>query len=374
MATPGFRMGIEVEALLIPHDQKILPLGKELGDFARQIAKSYNSMRDPKTNYSMRADIGRKYEGVEYQDWVLTDDVTLKGDEKTMYAVEIVSPILKAEPYKSGWRTEINHMFKAINSLCAIRSNRSCGFHVHLSPIGSGWSLQELKGIATAVIHFECAFEVLIPETRRGNQFIRSNRFFGNALLDDMKHSECIKEIQLQKTVKDLAGLMSADRYTTWNFENLKEDYRKGTIEFRQPPGQTHAAGCLSWIELAMDFVQSARRAEWHAKIMTYPQNVSGLRRFVSEGFVDGLSKECFLAPLLNSKDGNARAVPKAPEYDTTLMAKKEKEDKKKNILMEKLKENLKKELKSSPGNETPEKKSEWLQVVFGEISEIKPE
>ncbi|KAK2607014.1 hypothetical protein N8I77_005726 [Diaporthe amygdali] len=347
MATSGFRLGIEVEALLIPYDQKVLPVGKGLAEFATLITKSYNSLRDPKKNYAMRADIGRKYQGVEYQDWVLTNDITLKGDEKMMYMVEIVSPILKAEPYKGGWRSEINDMFKYLNTLCAVRSNRSCSFHVHLSPIGSSWSLKELQGISIAVIHFECAFEALIPETRRGNQFIRSNRFFGNALLEDLQHSECIKQIQLQKTVKDLAGLMSADRYTTWNFENLKEDYRKGTIEFRQPPGQTHATGCLSWIELAIDFVQSARRKDWHAKVKDYPQNVSGLRRFISEGLVDGLSRECFLGPLLNSKEGSAKFVPKAPDYDTTLMAKKEKEDKKKNILMEKLKENLKKELKN---------------------------
>lgn len=84
MATSGFRLGIEVEALLIPKDQKTLPLGQELEKFAALVAKSYNSMRDPRKNYSMRADIGRKYQGVEYQDWVLTNDITLKGDEKAM--------------------------------------------------------------------------------------------------------------------------------------------------------------------------------------------------------------------------------------------------------------------------------------------------
>lgn len=41
-------------------------------------------MRDAEKNYSMRANIGRKYQGVEYQDWVLTDDITLKGDVDTM--------------------------------------------------------------------------------------------------------------------------------------------------------------------------------------------------------------------------------------------------------------------------------------------------
>lgn len=84
MATSGFRIGIEVETLLVPKDQKTLPLGQDLEKFARLVAMSYNSQRDAKRNYPMRADIGRKYQGVEYQDWVLTDDITLKGDENAM--------------------------------------------------------------------------------------------------------------------------------------------------------------------------------------------------------------------------------------------------------------------------------------------------
>lgn len=242
-------------------------------------------------------------------------------------------------------------MFKHLDTLCAIRSNRSCGFHIHLSPLGGGWTLNELKGIAIGIIHFEQAFEAMIPETRRGNQFIRSNRFFGNEQLKGLKHSECIAKILSQKSVSSLAGLMSSDRYTTWNFENLKEDSRKGTLEFRQPPGQTRAAGCLSWIELAMDFVQSARRKDWYLKIREYPQTVSGLKKFVTEGFVEGLSKGSHLEPLMHSKNADLSIVPKAPEFDIALMTKKELEDKKKNILMEKLKESLKKELQNRPGH-----------------------
>lgn len=240
-------------------------------------------------------------------------------------------------------------MFKYLDTLCAIRSNRSCGFHIHLSPMGGEWTLNELNGISIGIIHFERAFEAMIPETRRGNQFIRSNRFFGNEQLKDLKHSECIAKIQSQKSVKSLAVVMSSDRYTTWNFENLKEDSRKGTLEFRQPPGQTRAAGCLSWIELAINFVQSARRKDWHVNIREYPQTVSGLKKFVTEGFVEGLSKCNHLEPLMHSKNADLSIVPKAPEYDVALMTRKEKEDKKKNILMEKLKESIKKELQKPP-------------------------
>lgn len=263
--------------------------------------------------------------------------------------VEIVSPILRATPSENlgRWRHEIIDMFKYLDTLCAIRSNRSCGFHIHLSPMGDDWTLDELKGISTGIIHFEQAFEAMVPETRRGNQFIRSNRFFGNEQLKNLRHSECIAKIQSQNSVRDLAGVMSSDRYTTWNFENLKKDSRKGTLEFRQPPGQTRAAGCLSWIELAMSFVQSARRKDWRVNIREYPQTVSGLKKFITEGFVEGLSKGDHLEPLMHSKNADLSIVPKAPEYDIALMMNKEKEDKKKNILMEKLKEILQKELQN---------------------------
>ncbi|KAG6359876.1 hypothetical protein INS49_010929 [Diaporthe citri] len=213
--------------------------------------------------------------------------------------------------------------------------------------MGGEWTLNELKGISIGIIHFERAFEAMVPEMHRGNQFIRSNRFFGNEQLKNLKHSECIAMIQSQKSVKSLAVVMSPDRYTTWNFENLKEDSRKGTLEFRQPPGQTHAAGCLSWIELAINFVRSARRKDWHANIREYPQTVSGLKQFVMEGFVEGLSKWNHLEPLMHSKNADLSIVPKAPEYNVALITKKKREDKKKNILMEKLKESIKKELKT---------------------------
>lgn len=81
MANPGFRLGIEVETLLVRKDTKNLPEGNELDVFAKALAKKYNEMRDAQKNFSMRADVGRKYQGVEYQDWVLTDDITIRGDE-----------------------------------------------------------------------------------------------------------------------------------------------------------------------------------------------------------------------------------------------------------------------------------------------------
>lgn len=256
---------------------------------------------------------------------------------------------MKASPSQNRWRLEITDLFKHIGSLCAFQTNRSCGFHVHLSPIGGSWSLSELQGISVAIIHFECAFEALIPETRRGNQFIRSNRFFGNPALLDKRHSEVIHEILKQKTVKSLAVLMSPNRYTAWNFENLKEDDRKGSLEFRQPPGQTHASGCLVWIELAINFVQSARRPNWYAQIGDYTQTVAGLQKFTKEGFVQGISQERYMVPLFNSREGTLQKMPKYPEYpERSLMWKKEKEDKKKNILMAKLKEDLKREVKKS--------------------------
>lgn len=140
-------------------------------------------------------------------------------------------------------------------------------------------------------------------------------------------------------------ALISPDRYRTWNFHNLRDGNPKGTVEFRQPPGQTHATGCLAWAELAISFVQSARRPDWHVRFAEYPQTVAGPKKFVQEGVAQGISQEKYLVPIFDSKPGDLTKEPKSIEHpDVQLLKLKDKEDKKKNILMAKLKEQLKKE------------------------------
>ena len=49
------------------------------------------------------------------------------------------------------------------------------------------------------------------------------------------------------------------DRYYAWNFTNLYYGGKK-TIEFRRGPGAEDDKGCISWIELAVSFVQDGKK------------------------------------------------------------------------------------------------------------------
>jgi len=41
--------------------------------------------------------------------------------------------------------------------------------HIHISPEGGEWHIQNLKRVANALIYFEPALEKLVPEHRRGS-------------------------------------------------------------------------------------------------------------------------------------------------------------------------------------------------------------
>ncbi len=90
--------------------------------------------------------------------------------------MELVSPILRYEDL--SWRAELQAMFENIESYCSFTTNRSCGTHVHISPaVGLMWSIGDLKKIACAILHFEKAWNVIVPVARRYNKYAKSNRF-----------------------------------------------------------------------------------------------------------------------------------------------------------------------------------------------------
>lgn len=74
-------------------------------------------------------------------------------------------------------------------------------------------------------------------------------------------------------------------------------------MKFRRPPGVTDAEGCLAWAEMAVGFVQSARRPEFCAAgVEGYSQTVEGLERFCYDGIMEGVSNKKYLEPLFEGK------------------------------------------------------------------------
>lgn len=236
---------------------------------------------------------------------------------------------------QSGWRREVNHMFHVVNTLCKIGSNTSCGTHIHISPGLGDWSTGQLKSVCKAILYFESAFEVLVPESRRGNQWAKSNRFDNNSFFG-RNSQQCFALIEACENPVQIADLMSPDRYYAWNFDNLYYG-RKATIEFRRPPGVVNPDVCLSWMELTISFVQSARRGNLTTRLARYEPDVDGLKAFVSEGLVQGMSDPRYLASIFHGKSGALQPRP-VQRIDGNLLKKKMKQDKKKNVMMKKFK------------------------------------
>ncbi len=103
----------------------------------------------------------------------MTSDLASPSDKFDQDPLEITSPILTFDK-EGNWRRQVKEVFAHLEAKCkTIKTNKSCGFHVHLSPgDGSMWRLDELKRIAFAIYYFEQAFMALLPESRRISVYV----------------------------------------------------------------------------------------------------------------------------------------------------------------------------------------------------------
>lgn len=159
-------------------------------------------------------------------------------------AIEFVSPIMR---YKFGslWRLNLRSHFQIVESYAEIMSDVTCGTHVHVSPGGSKWTLDQVRNVSRSVLYFEEAFELLLPPDRRANPECRSNRIENRKLRHLPDLDTCCQKIHECTTIDALVRLMNAnvivgensyeevfattDRRYGFNFENLL-DGRLGTI------------------------------------------------------------------------------------------------------------------------------------------------
>lgn len=111
-----------------------------------------------------------------YTVWNVCLDVTIleetsstgspKEDDKDLqlYGVEIVSPVFEA---KDNWRSTIENFFGSpgLGARIPLTTNRSTGFHVHVGiqdGLVQGFSLEQVKLVAVAVMFFEGALAIFI--------------------------------------------------------------------------------------------------------------------------------------------------------------------------------------------------------------------
>jgi Putative amidoligase enzyme len=198
-----------------------------------------------------------------------------------------VSPILWATP-GSKWREDVEAVWRHLRRYYTINTNDDCATHVHISII-PWYSWGEVKRIAQAAIHFEPAFEVLVPSARRGNKFAKSLWLDSPWLVaKNYCRAELMDSIEKADFLDALLPLIQDGRDYCWNFLPL---FDRGTIEFRKPPASTTAEEALSWAELAMSFVQACIRCKSTVELKKVPATVGGLRWFCSQSLETGVNQ-----------------------------------------------------------------------------------
>lgn len=221
--------------------------------------------------------------------------------------IEVVSPILEHKP-DGKWMGQIRALFDNLRRVCSIRTNKSCGFHVHFAPVG-GWDLERLKALCRAFLYLEPAFEAILPVERRRNEYAKSNRF-DNPRLSGKTGQEIFKALDSCKHAVDVVDLLNdgGDRYFGWNLTNLYVG-RIQTVEFRRGPGVKTYGQCVAWVEFVVRFAQAAFGVST-SKLLQYSQDVDGLWKFIKENSHSPTADLDIIRPLFHDKSGSLTPKP----------------------------------------------------------------
>ncbi len=222
----------------------------------------------------------------------------------------MVSPIFVAH-CGSRWRTHVESTWDYLQQYYEITGDAACATHIHVSVEG-GYSFEEIKRVARSAIHFEAAFDALVPSARRGGncEWAKSSWLDSEHLA--LKDRSRERSMLFLDTVNDFFSFLSVmnpdgERGYTWNFRSIEKFY---TIEFRKPPASTTAKQALSWAELAMSFVQASIRYGLPGKLRDIPSTVGGLRWFLEQSNITGFNEHYRLQKFWESSDAHAFEQP----------------------------------------------------------------
>lgn len=199
----------------------------------------------------------------------------------------MVSPIFRAFP-GATWRQDVEATWRYLCGNYDIVGTHKAGTHVHVG-LEPDYTLTDLKRVAQAVIHFEPAFEYLVPRCRRINPYAKSNWLDSPGLARKGKsRPESIAALGAVNHPQELLSLLHPmelngyckDRSFSWNFFSY---YEKRTIEFRKPPMSMTSKEALSWAEVALSFVQASTRCKNDQVLQDIPPTVGGLRWFLQQ-------------------------------------------------------------------------------------------
>lgn len=236
-----------------------------------------------------------------------------------------MSPILLFSR-QSHWLSQIRTVWSTVETGFDVQATTQCSTHVHVSPATGPWTLGQVQHVAMAAVYFERCIDAMVPETRRLNDWCKSNRW--NDRFKTLSMAQIFHDIQAQPTAKKVAehmcwcskgsetGVTAGARtdfqhYTfRWNLASLSSI--KGTVEFRLPPPSANAGQAIGWIIFTVSLVHWATQ---HAGELdpSKPGQLDDLRRSVTQGAE--LSGMQDLAPVLCLFDG-VQPLPEGPMPD----------------------------------------------------------
>jgi len=145
--------------------------------------------------------------------------------------------------------------------------------------------------------------------------------------------------IDERQSNQDIVDLMNneGDRYYAWNFTNLYYGGKK-TIEFRRGPGAEDDKGCISWVELAVSFVQAAIKSGTAVGLEMYEKNIEDLLRFIRGATVPQLNRPQAMQQIFSGKTGAMmpRQVGILSAEQLAELHRKIAQDGKKNLMLKK--------------------------------------
>lgn len=175
-------------------------------------------------------------------------------------SMEVVSPKLRSD---GDWEKEIELFWEAMRKVFKIQTDTHCGSHIHVAPIGTRFSLEDLKRISFAICLYENPISVLLPTERRNNTYCKLNSQSAQGLRQALQRRtettlrQVANEIKAITRISEFCSYMQADRYVLWNFANTAGS-GSGTVEFR---GGRHLRGRFRtkrWITFTVVFVLMA--------------------------------------------------------------------------------------------------------------------
>ncbi|KAG1872349.1 hypothetical protein DFJ58DRAFT_741772 [Suillus subalutaceus] len=156
-------IGFELEITLIPKSPTQIPGFLEAdrdtsGSDARRI-KRHNSVLIHAFIEDALNPIRPRSTDPPYLHWTVSTDSSIRPTQD-FYAVEIQSPkCTTVDP--DAWPKLVSQVFDVLRQSFMLRSEVSCGIHVHTSLATTSWRLSDLRSIARAVVMFSGMFTAL---------------------------------------------------------------------------------------------------------------------------------------------------------------------------------------------------------------------